>query len=749
MRVPLSLLRRFVPVTVDVETLARTLNARVSEVEHIHRFPARAAFAGVRILEAMAPEAGRDEHTRWRMRGTDGETAIVVGDRFGIRPGDRCAAVLGGASLPDGTRVEARAVAGLDSRGVLVSEAMLGIGKDAVRPLRFAPDVALEADPWDALELDDVVLEFDLEPHRPDLYSLLGVARDVGAIWHLPLTAPPIADLSNVPPLTTPALDLRTPRARAYLALGVTGVTVAPSPQWLQNAVRKLGVRSINNVVDAANLAMFEYGQPLHTFDRARLHSDVIALRMAAPGEPITTLDGVERTLTDECLLVCDGERPVAIAGVMGDATSEVHEGTTEVVVESAAFDMAAVRRASRRLSLRTEASLRFEKGLPISSLAPAAARLAHLLAEVAGARITGIARAGESTAPRRIAVDRDYIRGRLGMPIGDAEIDAILGALGLSPEGDVPEFRPDLRIPEDLTEEIGRIHGYEHVVSEPPRMALVSPRANPLVVAAARARRLFTAHGWDEVYLPVWIGDDEVRTWELDPAGLVALINPIAENYRYFRSTALPALLEAVVQNRKELPRFALFEVGRIYARGADGRVRERAHLAGMALGGDLLALRDVLAALGPGELRREAGPHFHPGRSFRLGEWAEAGELHPRLVRAAGLREAPIAFSVDLEAIPAVPAVRCAPAPRFPSIEVDLNVTVGPRVEAAAVLGALPALASLQSVGVVDVYPLPEGRRLTLRLVFNAGDRSMTQEEGLARLGEARAALEAHGWG
>ncbi|MFZ5481044.1 MAG: phenylalanine--tRNA ligase subunit beta [Myxococcota bacterium] len=754
MRVPVSLLKQMVPIPVDLDTLVRVMNARVSEIEHVHRFPSREAFRDVRVVELIEAVERREEHTRWRT--TAG--FVVAGDKYGVKAGERYAAVIGGA-LPDGTRVEARKVAGMDSDGALASEAMLGVGKDAARPLRFAPDTPAGADAWAALELDDVVLEFDLEPNRPDLFSLVGMARDVSAIWAVPLAEPPRADLSGLAREGMPKIELKSPRARAYVALAATRVKVGPSPQWLQNAVRKLGMRPINNIVDAANLAMMEIGQPLHTFDRARLKSDRIALRMARPEERITTLDGVERTLTDECLLVCDGDAPVAIAGVMGDATSEVHEDTTDVLIECAAFDMAAVRRASRRLSLRTEASLRFEKGLPVSRVRAAAERLAHLLGQVAGAVPVGLVRAGEtSPTATMVFLDRAYIRSRLGMDVDDGEIDRILVALGLHVTHAgvvVPEYRPDLKIQEDLAEEVGRVHGYEHVRAEAPVMGLAAVQPNRWLVAARAARRALTAHGWDEVYLPVWIGDAEVERFGLARDGLIALINPIAENLKYFRPTALPALVEAAVQNRKELDRFALFEVGKVYARDERGAVAERQHLAGIAVGADLLAVRDLLAglgrALGAGvEVTRTEHLHLHPGRALAVGGWAVAGELHPRLVRAHGLREAPIVLAADLEAVAGlrVPVTRFAPPPRFPSIELDLNVEIGPRVEAARVLAAVPKVDALRSAEVRDVFPLPAGARLTLRLSFNAGDRSLTQEEGLARLGEVRAALAAHGF-
>ncbi len=763
MRVPVSLLRRLVDLPDDLDTLVRELNARVSEVEHVHRHPPRESFQDVRIVELVEATASREGFTRWRLH--DGHH-VVVGDRFGVRPGERYAAVLADGRLPDGTRVDARDVAGMPSDGALVSEAMLGIGRDTAHPLRFAPDTAQDAHPWEALELDDVVLEFDLEPNRPDLFSLVGVARDVGAIWNHPVRMPEMRPLDDLPALPAPALALDTPRARAYLAMAIDDVRVGPSPQWLQNAVRKLGMRPINAVVDAANLAMMELGEPVHTFDRDALTGDTVQLRMARDGETVTTLDGVTRTLTAECMLVCDavpsrGESlPIAIAGVMGDARTEVRETTRRVLLEVAAFDMAAVRRASRRLSLRTEASLRFEKGLPVASIEPAAARLAYLLETVCGARPVALSRVGAPAPARtRIPLDLASLRGRLGMDVSDETIVRLLEASGCVVHDGVceaPEHRPDLRIAEDLVEEVGRLHGYVHVVSEAPRMALASPRTNPWMENARRARRLLTAHGFDEVYLPVWIGDEEVATYGFEPGGLVRLINPLAENLRWFRPTPLPHLVDAAVQNRKDLSGFAFFEVGRTYARAADGRLAERQVLGALSLGAhDVLDLRELAVAFGRASgadvtVSRAEHPHLHPGRTLRVGDWATVGELHPRLVRRSGLREAPVVLLADLEALAglAPTAVRFAAPPRFPGITVDVNVTVPARTEAGRVRAAVPASDLLRDVSVVDVWPLSEGARITLRLAFQANDRSLAQDEIVPLVAHARGALEAAGW-
>ncbi len=789
MRVPLSqLLRCFensAPLAaIPVAEIARVLNARVSEVEHIHRHPEREKFADVRIVQAVAPgervaSSAGEALSRWEMLHAEGRVHIVVGDRFGLRPGDRAAAVLAGGTVPDGTLIQPRAVSGLQSDGVLVSEAQLGLGKDSARPLLFAPDTSIHDDPWEALGGAEVIFEFDLEPNRPDLFSLSGVARDVAAIWNLTLRAPSGVPLAELPALDLP-IRIETPRARRYAGLQMRGVKVGPSPQWLQNAMRGFGMRPINNVVDAANLVMLELGQPVHTFDHARIGPGAIVLRMAAPDETITTLDGVTRTLTDECLLVCHAAPdeaaswPIAIAGVMGDGATEVHAFTTEIVIESAAFDMAAVRRASRRLSLRTEASLRFEKGLPISGVMPALTRLAGLLAELCGAMPVALSTAGaQPPAMTAIPFDRAVVRQRLGMEVSDTDMDRLLQASGLEVGADyvlAPEYRPDLRIPQDLLEEIGRLHGYEHVRSEAPTLPLKAPELAPTVRLARASRQVLTAAGFDEVYLPVWIGDEDVARFQLDPERLVRLINPLASNLTTFRTTALPALLEACVQNRKDLLGFGLFEVGRVYRRipgdPASGAIDERQHLAGISIGRDLLEVRDALLQLGRTVgagtvISRPSRPDFaladvlHPGRSLALGApdgtvWATLGELHPRLVRAVGLRETPLVFWADLESLLGVrpTAVRFVPPPRHPSVVLDLNVTIGERAEAGSVLRALPDLPGLLHAEVADVYRLESGARLTLRFTWNGGERSLTADEAQASLQKVREALAASGY-
>ena len=785
MRVPISQLRRLVdiPTTVSLDDLELKMNARISEVEHLVRFPTREQFAGVRLATLGQVVEESEDFARWTATVDGAQVHLVVGKKHGVSSGQRYACVLAGSTCPDGSPAEARAVDGLASDGLLLSEASAGIGADAANPLSVAPDAPADADPFDLFELDDAVLEFDLEPNRSDLYNLMGMARDVAAIYGCALKPLPALEV-NWPALPAEelAIEIRSENCKRYAALEVSGVQVGPSPQWLQNAVRKLGMRPINNVVDAANLAMLELGQPMHTFDRRQLKTGVIGLRMATPGEQITTLDGVQRELTDECLLVVDGDEPIALAGVMGDQHSEIRGDTQDVLIESAAFDMFTVRRCSRRLALRTESSLRFEKGLPASGVIAGMARLAQLLLQVGGERAL-IGRFTDAWPAPQPAVTIDFdpaeARARLGMDVPDELIRQRFGALGLGiaegPEGrwtvSVPDFRPDLRIQQDLNEEVGRIHGYEHVVAELPHAPLSPPRDNPVFSKGFALRRTLTGMGFDEVYLGQWIGQSQVATYGIRAESLLELKNPLVEHYRYFRPSTLPDLVDAVRLNRKKLGEVRLFEVAKVYGR-IQGELEERHHLSGAVAragkdsGQRFYEARDAaltaLEALGlqaevqVGEAPSWALGHcFHPGRQALLVVDGVArgfvGELHPRLVGQLDLLEPFAAFFLDLQGLLQLAPIerRFTPPPRFPSIEIHVNVLAGSRHLARTLVEQVGGvgLEHLVRHGVRDVYTgkgVPEGhKRVTLELEFNHPERSLTQDEVLAQVHRLPGAL------
>lgn len=790
MRVPLSLLSKMVSLPKDgdafaVDELAEKMNGRVSEIEHIHRFPSRQAFAGVQVVRLIEVVETTEDYQRWTATAGGKHVHMVVGTKYGVQAGQAFAGVLDGDSLPDGTLVSARKVGGLDSDGLLLSELSAGVGADAGHPLGFGPDVADGADAWETLGLDDVVLEFDLEPNRSDLFSLVGMARDVSAIYGTPLCSPILADASDWG-TSELNIDLQTQACTRYAAVELSGVGAGPSPQWLQNAVRKLGMRPINQIVDAANLAMFELGQPMHTFDRAHISSGTIGLRMAREEERITTLDGTERTLTPECLLVTDGETPVALAGIMGDAHSEIGADSTSIVIESAHFDMFTIRRASRRLALRTEASLRFEKGLAPSRVLPGMQRLVQILTELGeDVRVHGMVDAWpEPPTQHRILFDPSEARARLGMDVPNALIQSRFEALGHSVQVvsetqwqvDVAPWRPDLLIQADLNEEVGRIHGYEHVVSELPSASLQPPSDNPVFSKGFAARDTLTGLGFDEVYLGVWVGQEQLERYALRPETLIRLTNPLHSHLEYFRPSALPDLVEAVRENRKSLPAFKLFELAKVYGK-IDGQAVDRNHLSGVVAGAgaDAAGQRfftardaalDTLISLGlapevlVGPAPTWALPHcFHPGRQALIQVQGKVvgfiGELHPGLVTSLGLSEPFSSFHIDFESVMAMVGERVnfTPPPRFPGMKVHVNVLAPAKMLAKDLLRAVngATLERQSAARVLDVYAgkgVPEGhKRVTVELEFNHPERSLRSEEVDAWIQSLKGHLDGQG--
>jgi phenylalanyl-tRNA synthetase beta chain len=808
MRLPLNLVRRYVDHDIAPARLAELLNNRVSEVEVHERAPSAASFADVRVGRITRRDPFGSEHVRLDLDlGPDRPGfQVVVGAAHDLREGMGVACVAAGARLPDGTLVAARDLAGGTSHGMLLSEAELGIGGDRAHVITFPPEVTPGTAVHDALALDEDVLEFDLEPHRPDLFSLAGFAREIAAQGGTRAHLPAGDDPSRWPALPPERLRVEIEDARLvrrYVGVRIRGLTNGPSPMWLQNALRKLGMRPLNRIVDVTNLVLAEQGQPLHAFDARRVTTNLIRLRGARPAETVTTLDGATREMPPGTVLVCDGDAPIAVAGIMGDAHSEVREDTHEIVLESATFDMFAVRRASRLLGLRTESSLRFEKGLSQASALRGAARAALLLREVCG---TGVAVEGcvdargvpDPEVSVRVSVAR--LSKRLGVPIRAADVHARLVPLGLDvhdhdhdggADADtdaltvrIPDFRPDLRIPEDIEEEVARVGGYEHIPSTLPVMSAPPPRWSDFYRWAPRVRARLTAHGLSEVYLMGWLGRDEIARYRLPAERLLELRNTLSSDWTHFRTTSLPHVLAAVRENLKDYDDAALFEIGKIYfARaagepdGGDGPVGESRRLCAAVtasprdpdaayrrvrgIAADLLAHLRIAGARAvwgdevtglPWHLRPD---HYHPRRFVALradDAWLGlAGELHPELADAAEIRRRVGVIEIALDPLLArarADVTYVAP-PRFPSVELHANVLCPERLFIGRVLDVVRGAgeAWLHRVDVLNVYRgenVAAGRKqVTLAFAFNAGDRSLRQEEALEALVRLAAAV------
>lgn len=659
----------------------------------------------------------------------------------------------------------------------------------AVEPERLGEDLTLAGFALDGIERDgaDTILDLDVTTNRVDCMNVYGVAREVSVLYGTRLK-PLALDVAEDGPPAAEALDVRIeasdlcPRFSAR----VLDVRIGPSPALIRERLERMGVRPVNNVVDLTNYVMLEMGHPSHAFDLARVPGGRLIARWGIPGETLVTLDGVSRTLpeTPRVGVVACPERPLALAGVMGGQSSEVSDDTRLVALEAAYWDPQSVRRAVRALSLRTEASHRFERGADPEGTAKATARIAHLLREIgAGSARPGlIDRVGAARAERSVPLRRHRVSLVLGVSVPAERAQQILEGLGFAVaprdgrlEVKVPSWRGDVSREVDLIEEIGRHHGLGRIPAKlPTGGGAVGLR--PWQQRERLVRRTLLAAGFDEVinlsFLP------EPARWQ-PPGAALRLLNPLAEDQASLRrSLVLPGLLTSLETNLRQGRRdMRLFELGRVFGPAEHLAAEERrlgllatgsigAHWSERPRAADFFDLKGLLAELferlgaAPPELERETLPHFlHPGRAARVRHAGEVigwvGALHPELLAELELRGdayvAELAIDALLRETPR--AERFRALPRFPAVERDLSVVCAGEVEAARLLAAVRDGGGglLVSADVADRYegaPIPPGKvSLMLALRFQDPQRTLTAERVDAVLGDIVAALRGAG--
>jgi len=641
-----------------------------------------------------------------------------------------------------------------------------------VEPGRLGEDLTLVGFALEGLEAaeDGAVLDLDVTTNRVDGMNVYGIAREVSVIYGLPLRPLPVEHPETGHPAETAlAVAIEAADLCPRFCARVLDVRLGPSPSWIRDRLEVVGVRPINNVVDLTNYVMLEIGHPSHAFDLARVPKGELRVRWGRAGERLRTLDGVERTLGPGIGAVAGPEEPLALAGIMGGASSEVSDATRVVALEAAYWQPLAIRRAGKALGLRTEASHRFERGADPDGPVAATARIAHLLAKIgAGTARPGLIDRVAAPVPRRRARLRPSRVARvLGLPVPERRGREILTGLGFTvgeaEEGamsvEIPTWRGDVSREEDLIEEVGRHHGLARIPSTlPPARGAEGLR--PHQVREREIRSTLEGAGLTEV-----VNYAFVSSAVSPPGPRVALANPIAADQDALRtSLVVPGLLATLRTNLRHGRRdLSLFELGRVFA-PADGRPREERRLAILLSGAfrpahwserarlaDFYDLKGVLEALGRrlgvGDLEVAAmgdPPRIlHPGRGagVRLGTETigHAGALHPDLQRAWELRDDVFVAEVGLEGIlerKAEPP-RFSAVPRFPAVDRDLSIVCDASAPAAEIVARVrnSAGARLRSVAVVDRYdghPIPPGKlSLTLSLRFQDAGRTLTSEE------------------
>ena len=779
MKVPLSWLREFCPTDLDVEDLADRLNVAGVHIEKILRPWAGLSGVIVARVTQKRPHPKSQKLTLATLDTGSGEAHVAAGVA-NWEVGDLVPYAPPGARVPVlDVPLGVKNMGGEESQGMICSPHELAISADHGGILVLHGGLSPGDDVAAALGLDDVVLDVEVEPNRPDLMSVIGVAREASAATGTKLVLPdPKLDEATETAADVATVEVVDPeRCPRYLARVIRGVRDATSPVRVQARLTAAGMRPVSAVVDATNYVMLELGQPMHPFDLDQLDDRAIVVRRAAQGERLETLDGVERVLDAEDLVIADRSVAVGIAGVMGSARAEVSASTMEVLLESAYFERKGILFTARRLGLQTEASMRFERGADPEGVPAAADRALALMSEWAGGTLlTGAIEVGGAPPRALVAARPSRVSKYLDVTIGAPEIRGVFDRLGIATEetGDdevvveVPGYRPDLRIEEDVVEEVARLLGYDSLPSTIPRIAQSGGLA-PTYAFRRRVRDAFVRAGLRETLSIPFASPEEVRFAGDDPDHAVRLLNPVEGGRPHLRTSLLPGLLRALqVNDSHRVDRAALFEVGHVFAVGPDG-VRETDRAAAAMMGaahsrhpgdrrpldffdgsGALEAAMEVLG-VDPWRLGGPAGWPFHPGRSavITVGdeEGGVIGELHPR---AAGEYELPgriVAFELDAEVLArhVSQSVSVEDVPRFPPAVRDLAFLVDGDVTAAQVAGAIRAAGTLvYAAELFDVFtgsPLPEGKKNLAYTVEFRTDRTLTNEEVDAAVAEIAA--------
>jgi phenylalanyl-tRNA synthetase beta chain len=790
MRVPLSWLREFTPVDDDPDSMATKLSMFGLKVDEVIRVGE--GISGVVVGEVRAMREHPNADNLMLVRAYDGTTErdIVCGARNYV-VGDRVPMALPGAHLPNGMDIERRVVRGETSDGMLCSARELRIADDHSGIMILDPDAPVGKDLVSALELDDVILDLDITGNRPDALSILGVARDVAILYKLPLTVPP-ADLSETGPEIGTLASVAIQDARGcprYLARVIENVTPGQSPWWMRKRLMAAGMRPISNVVDVTNYVLLERGHPLHAFDLDKLEGSAIVVRHARRGEKILTLDGQERVLTKDDVLICDAERPVAIAGVMGGAETEVSDATTRILLESAYFKPERIAHTVRRLGMRSEASVRFEHGADVENVPPAAARAAGLLASLAGGTVAH----GQldeypkpiTRKPIRVRVAR--ANALLGIDAPASEMTGLLSALGCHVEASrttlrvtPPSWRPDIVIEENIVEEIGRLFGYENIPETLPRGGRVGS-LNVLQRRRRVARAMLLGAGLSEAQtlslLPPSFAERARLAPEHPLRGRLALSNPLSEDESVLRPSLIPGLLLAAERNasRSALP-VVLFEMGNVFAPAEAGAVAQGERLAFVLAGPTPPAwyatsreldftdgkgvLETLLAGLGIRSFRlkeSDGGGVGHPGRSASIEiagvHTGALMETHPSIAEAFDLPRRVVVCELDVSSLFAAITDSVAEAPpRFPGIARDVALIVPEDTRVGDVEDRIRTAAGkrLVALQLFDVYrgeQVPEGTlSLAFSLTLQDPERTLTDTDADAVMDAiGRAASEA----
>ncbi len=770
MRVTLDWLNDWVAVGEDVSAVESDLTASGLEIDSSESL--LAPDLGIVVAEVLSVDRhpNADRLSVCIVDDGAGRQQVVCGAR-NVTAGIKAPFARVGSQLPNGKKIGAAELRGVESNGMLCSAKELALVDDVDGLLLLDADAPKGAAVADHLRLRDTVLEVNVTPNRGDCFSVLGIARELAARRRVALrqrTAPQIgAAIDDRFPIGLDNAGAACPRFAGRVLRGLS--KEARTPLWMRERLRRAGLRPIQPIVDVTNYVMLELGQPLHAYDLAKLDGKIEA-RLARPNESVTLLDGRTITLADDMLVIADARGPIGLAGIMGGAATAVTDTTDSVFLESAFFAPIAIIGRARRVGLHTDASLRFERGVDPTGQARAIERASELLLAICGGQAGPVSQAERATdLPQRagVVLRRDRLHAVLGVEVPAGEVAAIFTRLEMQvtsrPDGWLvtpPAFRFDVAIEEDLIEEVGRMVGYDAIPVTPGNVVERLGVADERALAADRVADLLVARGYAEAITYTFV-DAALDEWVSPGTASVEVANPIASDMAVLRRSLWPGLINAARVNvTHQRQRLRLFEIGTQFAAVGD-RVAEAAVVAGLAIGsrmpehwdgagpdvdyydlkGDVEAVLGLTGALA--EFRFEPATHaaLSPGRTARIlrGErpigWL--GQLHPELAKRVDKKHAAVVFALELDGLAPARVPAFQKYSKYPSIRRDLAIVVDDQVTVEALTKAVRAAAGdlLQQVVVFDVYRGKgvdsRQKSVGLGLILQDSSRTLTDED------------------
>ncbi|MDE7053792.1 MAG: phenylalanine--tRNA ligase subunit beta [Oscillospiraceae bacterium] len=783
-------LGEFVTVDASDKDFAEAMTLSGSKVETTEDLGAE--IQNVVVGKVLSMERHPNSDHMWICQidvGKDEPVQIVTGAQ-NVKVGDLVPAALHKSLLPGGKKIEKGKLRGEASNGMLCSYLELGLDQrdfpgayeDGIWILSDDPELTgltVGEDIRTAVGLDGHVVEFEITPNRPDCLSVIGLAREASATFDAPLRLHTPEVKGGGDGCLVELLDVETPDPELcprYTARMVRNVKIAPSPKWMRERLREMGVRPINNIVDITNYVMLEYGQPMHAFDYRYVKGGRIIVRRAQEGEELTTLDGNVRKLTPNMLVIADETRAVGLAGIMGGENSEIVDDTVDVVFESANFDGTCIRKTALALGMRTEASAKFEKGLDPLNTLPAVNRACELVELLgAGEVLDGVIDIlNHVPQPTVLKLEPDKINALLGTGVPEEEMRRILQKLDFGVDGEhvtVPSWRGDVQRMADLAEEVARFYGYNNIPCTLQRGETTQGGYSPVQMAERRLGALCRACGYSEIITYSFISPtcyDKIGWAEDEPLrNSLKILNPLGEDTSIMRTTTLPSMLDILAKNysyRNKNARF--YEIGRIYLPGGpDGLANEPRMLTLGAYGegygfftmkGAVEALLRELRIEDVSFLACQDDPSYHPGRCAGVyaGEklLGVMGQVHPTVAANYGvdceLYCAELSFDALLDA--QGPGAEYHPLPRFPAVNRDIAVVCKDEVTVGALEGCIRKAGGrlLREIALFDIYKgkgIPEdSKSVAFSLTLRADDRSITAGEADEEIKTVLAALE-----